>query len=98
MDGSAITNLGVPEYDGLIQDSSGNFIRGFHGSLVMTYVTHAEIMGIFQGISICSDMGVTRLVCYSDSSFALKLVRDANQDYHMYNNEIALIRDYMRKP
>lgn len=74
VDDSAITISGVAEHGGLIRDSSGNFIRGFHGSLGVTDVTHAEIMGIFQGISICWDMGVTRLVCYSNSSLTLKFI------------------------
>lgn len=48
---SAITNPSAVRYGGLIQDSSGNFLRGgFHGSLGATNVTPWKLWASFKVI------------------------------------------------
>lgn len=78
----------------LVGDSGGKFICGFHG---VVYVIHADIMFLLQGPCNCWDMGVTKLVCYFDSSYARQLIWEGSQDYHKYGREITLIRDHINK-
>lgn len=42
--------------------------------------------------SLCSELGFWKVYCYTNSLSVMKLVRDANQDYHRFGNEIALLR------
>lgn len=77
---SAISNLGVASFGGLVRDNCENFIHDFHGFLWVTDVIDGEIMGLLQGLSICWDMGVSKLVRCSNSFHVLQLVRDGNQD------------------
>lgn len=69
MDARALINLGMSRFGGLIRDHSGNFLKGFYGS-----------------------MGFLKVDCYTHSLGVMKLVREANQDYHKLGNEIAPLR------
>ena len=72
-------------------------MRGFYGSLDHSNIVYAEIMALFHGINICLELGVQKVVCYSDSLHVLGLIRDGNQDFHMFGNEIAIIRGMIRR-
>lgn len=50
VDGSCQGNSGRGSYGGLLRDHTGTFIFGFFGSVGLTSILHAELLGILHGI------------------------------------------------
>lgn len=74
VDGSALTNPGLAGFGGLIRDHTGEFRRGFLGSVGHSDIMHAELMAIYHGISLCWELGFRKVRCYTDSLHTLKLL------------------------
>lgn len=75
VDGSARSNPGKAGFGGLVRNHVDSFVVGFHGSAGHTPVLHVEILGLLNGLQICWDVGYRALVCYSDSSHAVDLIK-----------------------
>jgi len=97
VDGSAQTNPGMTGFGGLIRDSDGQFMRGFHDNIDYSNILHAEILALMHEIQICWEEGLGDIICYTDSMHIIHLIQHADVSTHHYGNEIAIIRKYMAK-
>lgn len=53
VDGSAITNPGVAGFGGLVRNSAGDFLFGFHGNVGWSHIAHADqVLALLHGIRL----------------------------------------------
>lgn len=94
VDGSADGSLGRAGFGGLLRQGDGAWMLGFYGSLG---ATSSLLAVLFFGLQTAWDYGVRRLVCYSDSSMALKLVRSSVNFRHCYAAWIGGVTELLRR-
>lgn len=97
VDGSAYGSLGRAGFGGLLRQGDGAWMLGFYGSLSAASSLLAELAVLFFGLQTMWDYGVRRLVCYSDSSMALKLVRSSVNPRHYYAAWIGGVTKLLRR-
>ncbi|KAJ1426644.1 Ribonuclease H-like superfamily [Sesbania bispinosa] len=84
-------NPGVARFGGLFRDYVGNWILGFHGHIGESDITKAEILGILQGLMITWDKNFKNLICYTNSTYSIHLIKDEDISYHRDASEIVEI-------
>lgn len=80
-----------------MRDNTSNSLCGIYGSIGVPEITHVELLAILHGITMCREMGIRKLVCFSDFLHALHLIREGNLILHRHENEITIIRAYINK-
>lgn len=95
VDGSATGNPGPADYGGLLQDSDGNWILGFKGSVGITQILFAELRGILQGLKIAWENGFRQVFCDCDCMKAIRLITLGVEEFHIYGAIIAEIRQML---
>lgn len=66
-------------------------MHGFYGSLGASTIMHAELVALLKGLLLCWGFGYRKVLCYSDSLSAIKMIATVDQNYHRHENDIALI-------
>lgn len=97
VDGSVSSIPAMVGFSGLVCDSAGNFVYGFCGSLGDSEFIHAKLMILLHGLRICWEMGIMKIICYSNSLHVLHLIEHGNQNLHRYGREIAIIREFLHR-
>jgi hypothetical protein len=61
------------------------FLAGFSGFLPSSLdILQAELTSIYYGLSMAKDMGITELVCYSDSLLSINVINSSSCKFHVY--------------
>jgi ribonuclease HI len=69
-------------------------LTGFSGFIPSSSdILEAELTAIFHGLSIATDLGITELVCYSDSLLSINLISGNPSRYHVHAVLIQDIKD-----
>ncbi|CAA0815634.1 Unknown protein [Striga hermonthica] len=71
-DGSSMGNPGPSEFGAVLRTHEGVWIEGISGNIGIADNTLAEVIAIFEGLSLAVARGCTDLTCYSDSQEALR--------------------------
>ncbi|KAK7268687.1 hypothetical protein RIF29_21393 [Crotalaria pallida] len=82
VDGSCFDNPGPAGFGGLLRDDLGKWLLGFSGHIGISYNLHAEIEAIRNRLEVAWNYGARRVICYSDSLEALRLVGKDPGVYH----------------
>lgn len=89
--------IGAPtraSFRGLICNSAGFYRTVFSGFIPSSSdILEAELSAIFHGLSVATDMGITELVCYSDSLLSINLITGNSSKYHVHAVLIQDIKD-----
>ncbi|KAJ1396220.1 Ribonuclease H domain [Sesbania bispinosa] len=96
-DGSAIGNPGLAGYGGIFRDSLGHWITGYHGHIGFSDITKAKILGILQGLKIAWERKFQNLICYTDSMYSIRLIKNEDISYHCDAPEIVEICDLLAR-
>lgn len=75
---------------GVWLEPNGSWLFGFSGHVGISNVLKAELLGIYNGLNLAWDLGYRRLICYTDSLIAKKLITEQFEAYHQY---AAIIQD-----
>lgn len=78
---------------GVIRDSHGHWLLGFQHQLGFVPNTSAELLGIHKGLSLCKQHGYSKVIAYTDSMEALRLLMYEGSINHPLREEINNIRD-----
>lgn len=97
VDGSALTNPGPAGFGGLIRNHDRIFLQGFHGSVGISNILHAELMALYHGVKLCWDVGFRKVFCFSDSSLVIQLVQQGVSEFHHYNSVVSRIKAYVNQ-
>ncbi|PNY07026.1 ribonuclease H, partial [Trifolium pratense] len=82
VDGSCLGSPVRVGFGGIIRNDSGYYLSGFiQGSLD---ILHAELLAIYQGLTLAKNMAIDELVCYSDFLHCINLIKGPNINYHVY--------------
>ncbi|PNY14401.1 ribonuclease H [Trifolium pratense] len=82
----------------IIRNSDGRFISGASGHITgSSDILLAELSGIYQGLKLASSLGVTDLICYTDSLLSCNLIQGPCSSYHIYGVLIQNIKDHLRQ-
>jgi len=85
VDGSCIGSPVRAGFGGLIRNSAGFFLASFSGFLPSSSaILQAELTAIYYGLSMAKDMGITELVCYSDSLLSINVINGSGYRFHVY--------------
>ncbi|KAK2458793.1 hypothetical protein QL285_005909 [Trifolium repens] len=76
VDGSSIGNPGVSGFGGLIRNSNGAWVHGFSGNIGFSNILHAELLALYHGLLLASELDIRDLQCYSDSKTVIILTTD----------------------
>jgi ribonuclease HI len=76
VDGSMLGSVNAAGFGGLIRNSAGTFLGGCYGTTVQPNILYAEIMAVLHGLELCWNKGCRKVVCYSDSLQAVKLINE----------------------
>ena len=97
-DGSLIGTTQRSGFGGLFRNHLGIWIRGFCGFFGNRSILFIELMGIKMGLIQTWAMGISTLVCESDSLEAVKLVCSTEVPvYHQYATLIADIKSLISR-
>jgi len=96
VDGSC---LGVPPragFGGIIRNSAGFYLSGFHGFIsTSTDILLAELTAIQRGLLIAMEMDIQEMVCYSDTLLSVSLLTGHASQFHAYAVLIQDIKDIL---
>ena len=85
VDGSCIGTPVRACFGGLIRNNTSYYLAGFSGFLLASSeILHAELTAIYFGMSTAKDLGISSLVCYSDSLLAISTIKEASSKFHVY--------------
>lgn len=70
---------------------------GFSGSVGWSNILYAELMGLLKGMLLCWEEGYRKVQCFTDSLETIRLLNEANTLYHLYGNEVALLRKLLQR-
>ncbi|KAK4260509.1 hypothetical protein QN277_003609 [Acacia crassicarpa] len=80
---------------GVMRDSQGRWLLGFHKNLGLHGVVEAEIYAIWLGLNLANQMGIRKIQIYSDSLDAINaIMRDYHAD-HPFREIIGKTRDLL---
>ncbi|CAL1406826.1 unnamed protein product [Linum trigynum] len=79
--GYVISSTGSATAGGVIRDSPGRFMRAFSIDLGAHSITHAELVGLYHGVHIASEMGIQKMRLQTDSRTALAIIQ-SDRDNH----------------
>lgn len=97
VDGSSLGNPGRAGFGGLFRQGYGTWVSGFYGFLGVADSLFAELAAIFHGLHLAWGAGHRNLLCYSDSTYAIKLLtqeEEAGQN-HRYAPLICTIKELL---
>lgn len=95
VDGSALSNPGKSGFGGLVRNADGEFLRGYYGSAGFTHIGHAEILALLHGLTVCKDMGVGAVKCYSNSINTVRMIHEGVPIHHHEANEVVAIKQLL---
>ncbi|GAU20604.1 hypothetical protein TSUD_33400 [Trifolium subterraneum] len=82
----------------IIRNNVGSYIAGASGHIIgSSDILLAELSGIFHGLKLASSLGITDLICYTDSLLSCNLIQGPYSHYHIYGVLIQNIKDYMQQ-
>ncbi|CAJ2643293.1 unnamed protein product [Trifolium pratense] len=85
VDGSCLGSPVRAGFGGIIRNDSGYYLSGFSGFIQgSSDILHAELLAIYQGLTLAKNMAIDELVCYSDSLHCINLIKGPNINYHVY--------------
>lgn len=76
---------------GIIRNSSGLWVHGFHANLGIGEVLDAETWGLFLGLKLASECSVTNLIAESDSAI---LVNSLLNDLHPLGSLLSCCKSF----
>lgn len=89
--------IGTPTragFGGLIRNSHGFYLTGYSGFIPSSSeILEAKLTAILHGLSIATNLGITKLVCYSDSLLSINLISGNSSRYHVHAVLIQDIKD-----
>ncbi|CAI0376683.1 unnamed protein product [Linum tenue] len=91
-DGSVILPIQSSTAGGIIRDEAGRFREAFSMNLGGGSITHAELMGVLQGLKCAWNLGIRKLELRTDSRTALALVTTAAPRHPHYRSVIQICR------
>lgn len=80
VDGSSLGNPGISGFGGLIRNSAGAWFCGFVGNIGYSNILHAELLELYHGLIMAWDSEFKELICYFDSTSAIKLISEPVND------------------
>ncbi|KAJ1426867.1 Ribonuclease H domain [Sesbania bispinosa] len=89
---------GKAGFGGIIRFHDGTWRHGFYGSLDRADVIEVELVGIYQGLQLCRQLGIVIVRCQSDSKLAVHWVLEGVAPSHIYANLVELIRRLLSLP
>ncbi|CAA0834083.1 RNase H family protein [Striga hermonthica] len=92
-DGSSMGNPGPSGFGAVLRTHEGVWIEGISGNIGIADNNLAEVIAIFEGLSLALARGCTALTCYSDSQEALRLINMAAVNTHVMGGLIMNIKD-----
>lgn len=96
VDGSCLGETVRAGYGGLIRNSAGLYLSGFSGFMASTTdILLAELTAIYRGLLLAVQLGITDMVCYSDSLHSVKLLTEHASSFHVYAVLIQDIKDIL---
>ncbi|KAK7243101.1 hypothetical protein RIF29_37886 [Crotalaria pallida] len=98
VDGSCKGNPGPAGFGGLLRDDSGKWLTGFYGHVGISNNLHVEIEAILRGLEVAWNYGARKVVCFSDSLDALRLVENNLGIFHLYASILRVIYAYKLRP
>lgn len=78
----------MAEFGGLIINSNGEFVRGFHDNIGYSNILHAEILALMHGMQICWEEDLKDNVCSTYFVHIIHLVKHADISTNHNENEI----------
>ncbi|KAJ1384635.1 Ribonuclease H domain [Sesbania bispinosa] len=66
VDGSSLGNPGPAGYGGVLRNTYGQWLKGFHGSVGVSEILQAEQIGILENLKIAWEDGYRSIECWSD--------------------------------
>lgn len=82
-------------FGGLLRRSTGDWLVGLYGSIGTADCLMAELAALYFGLSTAWDSGERRLKCYSDSSAAIKLVKEPLNSKNCYAAWISGVQELL---
>jgi len=83
-------------FGGIFRNSAGFFLSAFSGSINHSDdILLAELTTIYHGLRLARNMGISDLVCYSDSLIFINLIKGDTQYYHVYAVLVQDIKDIL---
>jgi ribonuclease HI len=83
-------------FGGIIRNNHGFYLSGFSGYLNNSNdILFAELTAIYRGLRMAIDMGLSDLICYSDSLLSINLINVSTPSYHTYAVLIQDIKDLL---
>jgi len=91
VDGSCLGSSTRVGYGGLLRNDEGFYLSGFSGYIPNSSdIMYVELYAIFHGLLLTKDMGITNLVCYSDSLHYVNIIKGTSLKFHVY---VVFIKD-----
>jgi ribonuclease HI len=86
-------NPGLASSGGVLQDSNGNWLRGFSNKLGITNSLAAELWGVRDGLLLARDLNICKLIIESDAKSVVDLLKIENLGNNAFHPYSALIND-----
>ncbi|CAL0299240.1 unnamed protein product [Lupinus luteus] len=93
VDGSSLGNPGPSSFGGILRDHTGRFIFSYSGSIGISNNLKVELSTVHQGLKLCWNRGIKKLICWSDSLDIVSLINNTATTTHIYSSLILVIRD-----
>jgi len=91
VDGSCLGSPARNGFGGVLWNGVGIYLSGFSGYIHnISDILYAELFAIYHGLLLTKDMGITALVCYSDSLHCINTIKEPSLRFHVY---VILIQD-----
>lgn len=82
---------------GQIRDAMGEFNGGFIANLCFYPITVVELWGLFYSLDLTWKKDYRQVLLEVDSTYAIQLVQNGVQEFHLYVNLIRKIRELINR-
>lgn len=93
MDGASLGNSGITGCGGVVRDESGNWVAGFSRRIRFTNNFEAELWGLRDGLTLCSNLNISALIVEEDAKAIVDICHNAKYE----NNIVSPILDDCRQ-
>ncbi|CAA0816163.1 Polynucleotidyl transferase- ribonuclease H-like superfamily protein [Striga hermonthica] len=78
-DGAFNASTGMATAGGLIRNSYGQWVRGFTMNIGFTTVAGAELWGLFQGLRLAWELGLSRVIASVDNQGVVQMINGGHE-------------------